>query len=381
MGQANFSGRTFLENDRLLQTEISQVGKVVSYAHIFKEMSREAKIRLHFAKSTGDVANTKLVVAYKSMPVGAVMDAVAALYLFRWQKTTDKQYHLLGSSVGADTVFLPKNEYQRDRFAASKAFLASLDKLPATERNRILAGSPIHALPPSLQTPVKEMIQALNRQKVAEGRNPWDMDRLRDATLRVSEESREGFRTYKFNVTLPGIRSTSFAYNDYADTKREAERANTKTGNASIGAIYSTALYAVPRREADKQAQMKKRVSLNVRDATLPQVLLMLHQKYDIPFVSQNEKELPQRADVRFDSLPLATALDRLTELYKGTDWELRRLGFVVVWGENNRPRNPTPSKTVLRQNRGQDTGSNSAAPISPSSPTSLLFPPPSKPK
>jgi hypothetical protein len=45
---------------------------------------------------------------------------------------------------------------------------------------------------------------------------------------------------------------------------------------------------------------------------------------------------MPQRANVHLPLMPLGEALDQLTQIYKGTEWEWRKYGVLVVRGPSN---------------------------------------------
>jgi hypothetical protein len=96
----------------------------------------------------------------------------------------------------------------------------------------------------------------------------------------------------------------------------------------------------------EKDPKMAALVSLNVEGATFARALWELSQSSSLAFVADADPPLPPNYPVQWQKLtiyegpmPLRAMLDRLTALFKDTEWEYRESGIVVFRGPLNQAR------------------------------------------
>jgi hypothetical protein len=279
------------------------------------------------------------------MPARSVMDALAALTLYRWERTEKNGYRLLISQREMN-VYKPKNPHQKDRYAQGLKFVQELDKLPAPEQNRIRAGEqvPLHSLPPEMRQAAEGVLEALNQELVSQGRSAAiELNQLvQGTTVRLRHQKIKNFNRYSFGIHVPELGGASISFSDYESHEREAQAARErKIQSGQSDALYEPVRFALSQDEARKLPALQKKVTVQMRDVTLPQVLRYLHVTYGVAYISDPELAIPQRASVNIVNLPLGKALDRLTQTYDNTEWEWRKSKFLVVRGPNNPSRTP----------------------------------------
>jgi hypothetical protein len=98
--------------------------------------------------------------------------------------------------------------------------------------------------------------------------------------------------------------------------------------------------FALTQEAAKRLPALERKVTIQMRDVSFPEVLRYLHNVYNIAYVCDPGGVMPQRANVNIVNMPLGKALDRLTQIYKDTEWEWRKLNFLLLRGPQN------PSRT-----------------------------------
>jgi hypothetical protein len=328
----------FFEEDSRLKIKVNENRLRVSYLTLLKKLTKETTAPLHFTEASSEFKTQSLAIGCNKSSAFELMDAIAALYLLQWDTDGKKGYRLLPPQNEQDFVLKPQDDFERERFEASEAFLNHLKDAPKPLRAMIASGAflPIKELPKNLRDDVEDMITALNKTKIKRGGTVWNMNQLPNALIGLINNPKENYTNYEFTITIPGIRATGFRYNDYMQRRAEAVRAKSGTG-----VVYNTLSNCIKREEAVQSPYLKRRVSISIQNGTLPEVLKALHEKYDIPFVSQANDGLPERTSIKLTNMPLADALDMLKKNYKDTDWEYRKTGYILFWGKTNLARNP----------------------------------------
>lgn len=198
-----------------------------------------------------------------------------------------------------------------------------------------------------MKQPMVDMLDALAKEYPHS--LPYPSGRLALSTLMLQRQTRGDINLYRITVQGPG-QSTSFKINDYEYRQQQQDAERRKRERAGeLSPLYVPTAFEIPNAQAKKRPELKKVVQLDLDRATLVQTLIQLHEKYDIPFVTDPPplREKAQRVDIHLGPMPLGEVLDKLTQLYKDTEWEWRKYGFLVVRGPFNHARDPKQGQTL----------------------------------
>jgi hypothetical protein len=296
---------------------------------LFALVHRSAGVRLYAEEP--ELRAAPLIAASEGQSAAALMDAVAALWLVRWEKDVRGMYKLLPSEAEAN-IHLPKNRFQQERAGPGRDFAANLRRLPRELRAALLSGRPVAAaaLPGDMLQSIGRMTDSINREQELKGDdNPFPLGRLPQSSIRLDVQNRGTYNSYFLSLSLAGWGSMGWRFSDY-------EEAPAKGSGKSSNPIYAPRKLEIKREQALEMPALRKLVSIRAKNASLPEILRDLR----VPFVSSPEFALQQRADVNIQSEALGAALDKLTKTYTGTEWEYRKLGFLVVRSATNPARN-----------------------------------------
>lgn len=335
---------SLLSRDPRLKKVTKLLAHETSTGRVFAQVFRATTVRLYSDESELQLA--PLIVANSALDTAALMDGIAALWLVRWEKDTQKRYKLLVPE-SVEKSQLPANRYERDRSASAQDFAAGLKKLPPPVRAALAAGNsiPANLLPPDMLRAVHVMTDSVNREHQApEDDNPFPLSRLAESALRVNAKNRGSYSSYFVSLELPGWGSMGWRI---TDDKRQRGKPDAATSSANIHAPLKL---EVKPKDARGLPALSRKVSISLKEATLPEVLADLYKHYRISFVADPQFAFKQKADVFINDEPLATVLDKLTTLYRGSEWEYRKLGFLVFRSANNPARNApedSPDKAV----------------------------------
>lgn len=290
---------------------------------LFATVRRASRVSLYTRES--ELQHARLVAGCKNQPVEALMDAVSALWLVRWEKDQPGRYELLVSEAEL-SVYQPQNKFQEERFAHGRRFSEGLKKLPVALRAMLLSNqrfSP-NALPPDMLSSVRAMVDALNQEYAESGdTNPFPLHRLPEAAIRLEHKNPRGVNSFFLTLELPGWGSMGWLFSDH-------------TPATTSDRLYVPQKLKLRREQAAKLPALQQRVSVEAEQATLTEIVQALYQRHGIPFVADADRKETRRADVRIQNKPLAEALDRLVEVYQGYEWEYRELGFLVFRAPDN---------------------------------------------
>lgn len=318
---------TLLLKDARLSKAVTMNTGATTTTSVFHAVHRDAAVRLYTEDL--ELKTARLIVAEEGQSAAALMDAVAALWLARWEKDTANKYKLLVPARESN-IYLPKNDFQRERFAAGQRFVGALDTLPANLQTALRSGQQIQAsaLPPGMLRSIRDMADTLNREKheLRGDTHPFPLDRVPESHVDLEIKNKGTLTTYFVTIGLQDWGSMGWLFTDHEERKRETDR---QTGADS--AIHDTEKVRLTREQVRQIPALKKLVSVQAKQATLPQILRALHEKYAIPFVCDPARFMTQRADVDIRSMPLGEALDKLTDTYQDTEWEWRKMGFLIV--------------------------------------------------
>jgi hypothetical protein len=309
----------------------------------------------------GEMQSALLFLTFRKMSAWKVMDAVAALWLARWGQTDGDGYQLMTSADEIRNTFTPKNAYKRRRNEAGMKFLSAMDGLPPGVRADLRAGKPVSvaSLTPELQARLGEMVDALNQERVANDpdNQPFPLSLLVGSTITFSVSNFEQVKDYWVQVSNSDWGSSGFAFDDYEYNNRRraqaraAQRPGTgngsgarNTGNETVRSDteasdtreFSPVKFEITQKEARTLPELRQAVRIERRRVTLPLVLREMHDRYGTPLVADAPAFQTEVRDVSIDVATLPMAFDRLTQIYRDTQWEYRASGFFVVRSATN---------------------------------------------
>lgn len=324
---------TLLERDNRLKKTITILPGPSATARIFSAVGEKTAIRLYTKED--ELRAAGMVAGCDRVSAASLMDATAALWLARWKKDDRSNYEMLPSQL-EENHNLPQNRFETDRAAMGNQFAKDLASLPPRTRAALRSGVPVSALPPTLVRTIARLTESVNTQQQEKGDdNPFPLSQLGSSAVKLEVSNRGSYNSYFITLSLPGWGSMGWRF---SDETRKPEALITDPN------LYTPAKFEIKHPDAKKQPLMQRRVSVSVT-GTLPQVLVDLCKTYRVPFVCSPERSLQQRARVRIQDETLAEALDQLVQIYKGCEWEYRRLGFIVVRSADNPARRYDPAK------------------------------------
>lgn len=342
------------DSDPQLRVKTSLRSLEAPFPYLWDGFMRKAKIVIQRDDSAREFDNASLGVFCNDVTVHDVMDAMAASVLARWE-AIPKGYRFLVNNTELDNAYMPKSERFRELNRKGMEFMSQLRDLPEEARKRLESGQalPYNALTPSMQALGKEMLHAIMEeelQKLPPGTQlAIESEDYSQASVKLSREPSKGFDSYYISLMKEGAGSAMWNVNNYE--RRKAEGAQVGT-TADKSKVYTPKKYEISRDDALENPLMKKNVSLQMRDALLPQVLKRLHEEYGVNFVCDAVRNFPRAATIQFKSVALGDALDRLTKLYPDTEWELRKSNILVYRSASNPARDPAKGREEVRNSK-----------------------------
>lgn len=334
---------SLLESDTRLAADVPQiVGSTVTTSRVCVLL--KAADRVPTSVQKGEMRDATLFLTFDKARAWAVMDAVAALWLVRWGRTEDNGYILMTSADEIRSSFTPSNKYKRRRNEAGMKFLMDLDRLPPGVRADLRAGKRVSVsdLPPQMQAHLSEMVEALNQERVAKSpdNDPFPLSLVPQSTLTFSMKDYGEVQDYWVKVSNSMWGETGFAFDNYEYNRRprpgvgssgSATTAREGSGDAKATREYSPIKFEITQKQARTLPELRKSIRIERRRATLPQILREMYDRYDTSIVADPPAVQKQICDVSFDAASLPEAFDRLTQIYRDTQWEYRPSGFFVI--------------------------------------------------
>ena len=335
------------DNDSRLKVTTSLQKSEVRHDVLWGHIMRQAKVTIEREEAAREFDNSPLTMCCNNVSIHDLMDAVAARILARWEKIP-KGYRFLVSSNELDTVYKPKSPKQRDFFRQGMEFVGRMKNLPDDQQRSLETGAPYSSLPPAMQNFAHEIVRSFV-QDMLENQPPGSQaefasDDYSNATMRVQKQSVQGFDMYAISLSKPGG-GGSWSVNNYEQKMAAGGQAGT---SADKSKVYVPKKYEVTHDNALKTPLLKQLVSLRMRNVSLPQALRKLNEKYSLNFVSDPPTEFPQTATIEFTNRPLGELLDRLTELYPHTEWELRKSNILLYRCAKNSIHDPSTAQDEI---------------------------------
>ena len=314
---------------------ISDRTKRIRLPRLLAWTGKYAKVRL-YAEGV-ELTDASVFVAFDKVKASELMDAIAALWLLRWQKDTPRSYRLLLRGGELDEVYPPASEDRRERYAAGTEFMDKITALPkGGAGDDLQSGQIISAgdLSPELQQVLARLIAADGREAASKGFDaPFPRERLSDATLRLKtmphKQNEQGFTSWFMNIKLTDWGEMGFMFTDYEQKIKKRPADADKD-------IFTPVKFQIPTKEVLKVPALRRSVRLSRKNATVTEALQALHDQYGIAVLADAPEYMKERADVAIRSETMGEAFEQLAALFPGMQWEYRLSKFFIVRGANN---------------------------------------------
>jgi hypothetical protein len=324
---------TDFETDKRLDQTLTISSLRQEHALLWTRIDRRTGIEIEREDAAREFDDVPIALGGNDVSARAWMDAIAARVLARWEKTERSGYRFVVGDGELDFVYGAKDASRAAQLQAWSDFARQMQHLPPEQQAQLLSGNPypVSELPDGMRQSLLEMMEALARGQESRGIGNQEPARLpMQATVAIERRPNNGFDVYKVRPGNGASYGGVFSVNNYEEKKRE------RMASLDKDAVYQPVHNEIKPEAAKKLPALKRVVSINIRNATFPDVLKRLYTTYGIAFVSDAPRSMPQKADVRFSALPLGDLLDHLTEIYPGTEWEWRKYGVLVVRGAEN---------------------------------------------
>lgn len=332
---ASRTSGTLLTRDQKLHSPVSLVGANLPAQRVFYAVKQSADVRLWTNES--ELKSASFFVACKDQKSYALMDSLSALWLTRWEKS-DQAYCLCSGTGEMERAYGATDPFAQKRHEAGLPFIKGVEDLPAPIQQAIKTRSPVNvaALPANMQKSLQNMagfVQQELEQKGQAPSRPFPTNKMANASMRLRKRNiTAGINSYFVSVSLPEWGTFGWSFNDYAEYKREMD----KRAEAKGVKIYDPEKSDITLKEARKRTKTARPIRIQDRRVTFPEVMRVLHERYGASIVADPAVGFPDRKDVDITADSIADALEQLTKIYKGTEWELRPTGFFVVRSEAN---------------------------------------------
>ncbi len=338
-------------NDKSLELKTKPLTETKISISLFKTFHETVKQKIRFIgnPADGEMSALPYFMATKSISVKQLMDGMTSVYPVRWQKTIENNkplYILKDSQHNFDRAYGASTLQAENIYRQGKILIDQLKKNKSNSeklflRPNELATARFGILSPEIQSSIQYMMEQNSERRRLRGQNPIDTSDLSSSQFGIEKQASPGdFDEYalRFRVSNGG---GMFRFTTY-------ERGKTEQGENFYSAasnFYSSATLSYDLKKMATESlknvrnspELKnKKISLNVENKRLWEIALILHEKYQLNIMMDGKGQHTQRATFSLQDEPLSEALDRLTEIYKSTNWECRPGGFIIFRGPGN---------------------------------------------
>ncbi len=345
------SQRPTLSNVKAFQKSVTFEPDASVYSSHFRVLTRKSGLKV--ASRDAELNHASVLISYRDQPIHAVMDAIAAMHLSQWEE--DKNvFWLLPGRQYLDSAYSSGDQNKQARLQAGWGFIRTIESTRNNESFFSPAGLPFSGFSPSLQNDIRQMMAAMQKQLAAHPNIEVFVANLPQSKITIQREvGITGVVEYSVRVKNE-IGDMGFRIHNYGDPNTSGNASNGGKTTTPNKQYYPTEKYEISPGESKNHPALRKTVTINLRGYTFPLVMRYLHQEYGIPFVSDLPKHMPQKANVSVGPVSLGEALDYLTSVYKDTEWEVRKSGFVIVRGPTNPARDAFQGKRQGEVKSGQ---------------------------
>jgi hypothetical protein len=297
----------------------------------------------------GETSVFSYFLACKNISVKQLMDGMTSVYPLRWQriKENNKSIYIFKDSQQIfDRVYGAKTQQAENIYRQGKVLIDQLKKNKSIGeklfiKQNELASTRFGDLPSDIQSSIQYMMEQNSERRQLQGQNSIDTSDLTNSQFGIEiKESPGNFDEYALRYRMPN-RTGNFRFTTYERGKSERGENFYSAANSYYSSATTT--YDLKKMAAESLKNLKnnpelkdKKITLNVQGKRLWEIALILHEKYQINFMMDGKSQHTQRATFSFQDEPLSDALDRLTALYKNTNWGCRPGGLIVLRGPGN---------------------------------------------
>lgn len=344
------SQRPSLSEIKAFQKAVTFAPEASVYASHFRALTRQSGLKV--ASRDAELNHASVLIGYRDQPIYAVMDAIAAMHRSQWEEEKN-DFWLLPGRDHLDSAYSPGDENKQARLQAGWGFIRTIESTTNNGPFFSPTGLPFSDFSPSLQSDLRKMAAAMQKQAAAHPGIGELVAGLEESNITIRRKT--GITgTIEYWVNVKNSRgSMGFRIHNYGDPDASGSPSNGGKTTPPDKQYYPAEKYEISPEESKNHPALRKTVTLHLRGTTFPLVMRHLHQEYGIPFVSDLPKHMPQKAHVSIGPVPLGEALDYLTSVYKETEWEARKSGFVIVRGPTNPNRDAFQGKREGTVKRG----------------------------
>lgn len=306
----------------------------------FKDVSKWAysSSKIFLSTTEDEILRSSELFIFKNASIGDLMNIYGILYRMRWVKYLSGRpnYELTIAKDVIDSLYLPQNDFQKQRFEYMKPFVDMLNSISRDKKAEYLSGRPFiySSLPPDMKHSIMNSIKMVIEGNSAESSSSEkpDINNLTEAQIRVEDRSKPGagFQELWFSLDT-NIGGFNFRWNDYHKTK------------TNIGYVRPVSFFHEPELN---EAYSKSRAIYQFRELNIPvsietrnwkflDLITYLHKTYSLNFVI-NRKYSDKILEYSCTNIPLHDVLDKICSEFGNLEWEFSYGKCVAIRSADN---------------------------------------------
>ncbi len=338
---------SILTKDKRLDQIVSVTSHERTLLSLLTELRRETNVRFVIHGEIESIGRSRYNAKFTNATLRDVMDVLAAPNLLQWEQTSSLTY-VLRSRANLNDVFLPHNDFARERAEQGRALVATLARMEPELRDKLQNQDSgwvlLSQLPAEAQAPLLAMLDSRLRESQQNNEKaPFRVgDDFGQARVVVQVQPKREFINYFTQIGMDNRGSMGWSFNDLED--RQRAKAQAAKQSKTSPAIYNTADFVAPvvKPVGEKTVSPQRLFRLNLTTpATVAEAAAALAAQMSTGFIADTQKALPKSATVIIDKLTLREAFKELERIYPETEWEVRAgSDMVVVRAPSNQARN-----------------------------------------
>lgn len=327
---------SILDTDRKLDAVISLEYAPLQGLGFFKTLWNKTGYEFSTGSTLSNLPESFFTIKTNGSSIRSLMESYATFYNIRWKKTK-LGYQATSGNESLDFMFGADNPITVARYVAGMDFLNNTKNMSLEDRNRLGAGEklPFGSFPTGCQNAIKRVFKEMENEYGAKGGFVPGESEAKLASSKIGYESKpkDGFTDYTLTFS-GGVGGGSLCFTDYVSGKEKREAENDRLARSGkVGATFDPDRYKLTQKELSSVSALKKIVSISMKQATLGQVLSVVHEKYRIPILCSAPDHATQKANINLSSKTLLEALKSLQNSYRKTEWIWTRNSYLVVRG------------------------------------------------
>jgi hypothetical protein len=336
------AARTYLEAEARLEQMLALTTTSQTVSELLERIQRRTGVALLISNEARAYRALRLGMTPDTVSCRALLDALAALELYRWVRVDERRYELREPDRTART---PARQALQSAVAQSGLALRDeFAKLKPESQQKLASGTyvPFASLPTGIRKAIAALVEARNQEEASGRREtvPLSMRDVEVGEVAFQTETlpnRTHYRLfYRYRYDADGnMKSGAILFDD------ASERAARRAASSEAQAEYVPVRYEVAPKDAKERPELQRLVSLNARNMTYAEAAARLCGLAKVPALYIIERSA-RRSDLSIPRLPLGEALDRLADRFPDNEWELRRMGYLIVREPGNAARRST---------------------------------------